>query len=112
MREGLPDAAIREVREETGLEVNPFPYKVLCVEEFLSRKYRQIKIWLLCSLVGGTLTKTLEAKQEGIIEIGWYSQSEVASEVLYPSILMTTDWQEFMDKNWQTKYLELHEANF
>ena len=110
--EGLPKAAIREVREETGLEVNPFPCRVLFVEEFLSCKYRHIKIWLLCSLARGKLIKTPEAKKEGIIDVGWYSKAELVSEVVYPSLLITTDWQEFLDKSWESRYLELHEANF
>jgi ADP-ribose pyrophosphatase YjhB (NUDIX family) len=112
MMEGLPKAAIREAREETGLEVNPYPHRVLFVEELLSRKHRHIKIWLLCSLVGGNLTKTPEAKKEGIIEVGWYSKGELANEVVYPSPLKTTDWQAFLKKNWKTRYMELRKANF
>lgn len=112
MREGLPKAAIREVREETGLEVNPYPCRVLFVEELLSRKHRHIKIWLLCSLVRGELTRTKEAKKEGIIEVRWYSKGELASEVVYPSLLRTTDWQAFLDKTWESRYLELRKANF
>jgi 8-oxo-dGTP diphosphatase len=112
MSESIPKAAIREVREETRLEVNPYPCTVLLVEEFLSRKYRHIKIWLLCSLVGGMLTKTQEAKKESIIEVGWYSKDELANEVVYPFLLKTTDWRAFLDKTWESRYSELHKANF
>ena len=112
MRESLPEAAIREVREETGLEVNPYPCRVLFVEELLSRKHRHIKVWLLCSLAGGELARTQEAKKEGIIEVRWYSKGELAGEVVYPSPLRTTDWQEFLDKTWESRYLELREASF
>jgi 8-oxo-dGTP diphosphatase len=110
--ESLPKAAIREVREETGLEVNPYPCKVLLVEEFISRKHRHIKIWLLCSLVRGKLLKTQEAKKEGIIEVGWYSKDKLKGEVVYPSLLRNTDWQNFLDNEWESKYGELHKANF
>jgi len=112
MRESLPEAAIREVREETGLEVNPYPCRILFVEELLSQKYRHIKIWLLCSLVGGELALTQEAKKEGIIEVGWYNKGELASEVVYPSLLKTTDWQAFLDNTWESRYLELKEVDF
>jgi 8-oxo-dGTP diphosphatase len=112
MMEDLPEAAIREVSEETGLEVNPYPHRILFVEEFISRKHRHIKIWLLCRLVKGELTKTLEAGKEGIIGVGWYSRNELSNEVVYPTPLKTIDWQEYLDETWQTRYLELHKANF
>jgi len=52
--EGIHQAVVREVREETGLEVNP--QKVLFVEDLLSRRHRIVKIWFLCNLIGGQLT--------------------------------------------------------
>jgi ADP-ribose pyrophosphatase YjhB (NUDIX family) len=73
--EGLYQAVIREVREETGLEINP--YRVLFVEDLLSRRHRMVKIWLLCNLVGGELTKTQGALEEGIIEAGWYRKDQL-----------------------------------
>jgi 8-oxo-dGTP pyrophosphatase MutT (NUDIX family) len=54
--EGINQAVVREVREETGLEVNP--YKILFVEDLLSRRHRIVKIWLLCKLNDGQLTNT------------------------------------------------------
>jgi ADP-ribose pyrophosphatase YjhB (NUDIX family) len=111
----FPFAAIREVKEETGLEMNPYPCRALFVEEFLTRKRRHIKTWLLCSLVKGELKRTKGAKKEGIVEVGWYSKDELAGEVVYPLPLLTTDWQTFLDKTWDSKYLELcelHTTNF
>ena len=55
--EGIYQAVVREVREETGLEASP--QKVLFVEDLLSRRYRIAKIWLLCNLVGGQLALSL-----------------------------------------------------
>jgi 8-oxo-dGTP diphosphatase len=112
IEEGLPEAAIREVKEETGLEVNPFPYRVIFVEEFLSRNYRHIKIWLLCCLVRGELIETPEAKKEGILEVGWYNKADLADEVVYPEPLKTTDWQAFLNQTWDSQYLKIHETDF
>jgi 8-oxo-dGTP pyrophosphatase MutT (NUDIX family) len=112
MREDLPKAAIREVKEETGLDVNPYPCRVLFIEELLSYHYRYVRIWLLCGLVGGKLTRTQGAKKERIVEAGWYSQGELAHEVVYPPILSTTDWQAFLKVTWEPRYLGLRKAGF
>jgi 8-oxo-dGTP diphosphatase len=112
MNESLPDAAVREVREETGIIVNPNPCKILFVEEFLSDKYRHIKVWILGKLEGGTLSNTLEAKKESIIEAGWFSKSALANEVVYPSILNSIEWSEFEDKTWKTRYIGLGKSDF
>ena len=65
--ESLHQAVVREVREETGLEVSP--QKVLFVEDLLSQCYRIVKIWFLCNLIGGRLTNTQGALEEGITDV-------------------------------------------
>jgi 8-oxo-dGTP pyrophosphatase MutT (NUDIX family) len=108
--EGINQAAIREVREETGLQVRP--YRILFVEDLFSRRYRMVKIWLLCELIGGRLTNTQVAIDEGIIEVGWYRRDQLQNEVVYPSVLLTCDWDLFFKDNWEAKYLESRKANF
>ena len=107
--EGTYQAAIREVREETGLEVSP--QKVLFVEDMLSRRYRIVKIWFLCSLVGGQLAKTQGALEEGIIDVAWYHKDQLLNEVVYPPELLRYDWTAFVQNNWESKYLELREVD-
>ncbi|UCB42917.1 MAG: NUDIX domain-containing protein [Dehalococcoidales bacterium] len=67
--ESIIKALVREVKEETGLEVNHG--KVLFIEDLVSRRYRFVKIWFLCEPIGGQLLKTQGAIDEGIIEAGW-----------------------------------------
>jgi len=110
INEGLYQAVVREVREETGLEVSP--QKVLFVEDLLSRRYRMVKIWFLCNLVGGQLVKTQGALDEGITDVAWYRKDQLLSEVVYPPALSTYDWKAFPQDNWESKYLELREADF
>ncbi len=115
IEEDMPQALVREVMEETGLDVKPG--RMLFVEDLLSRKYRMIKIWFLCTVVGGRLSKTEEATVEGIVDVNWYSKDQLKNEVVYPPALMTpnlldSDWSLFSEKNWETKYLELKQANF
>ena len=110
IEEDMQQALVREVMEETGIEVKPG--RMLFVEDLLSRKYRMIKIWFLCSVVGGRLSKTQEASAEGIVDVNWYSKDQLKKEVVYPSIIMETDWNTFDEKCWETKYLALTQANF
>lgn len=108
--EGINQAVTREVREETGLEVSPF--RILFVEDLLSRRYRMVKIWLLCETVGGHLEKTQGAKEEGIIEVGWYQKGQLFKEVVYPPDLLTFNWSSFFKDTWESKYLKLRNADF
>ena len=38
--------------------------------------------------------------------------SELASEIVYPPILMSTDWQAFLSEHWESKYLKLRKTGF
>ena len=111
IEEPLPDAIVREVREETGFTVQPG--KILAVEDLLSTQQRMIKIWFLCTLVGGRLTaNTHEAQAEGISEVGWYSKEQLAHEVVYPSIVKDCDWEKFSKADWVVQYGGLVKADF
>jgi 8-oxo-dGTP diphosphatase len=108
--ESIYETAIREVREETGLAVKPT--KILFVEDLLSRQHRIIKIWLLCQLIGGHLKNTLEALEEGICEIGWYSRDQLQKESVYPSGLIDYQWEEFSQDKWEAKYLGISRTKY
>lgn len=108
--EGIHQAVVREVREETGLEVSP--QKVIFVEDLLSRRHRIVKIWFLCNLIGGHLTNTEGALEEGITDAAWYRRDELLNEVVYPPELLSYDWDAFPQHNWESKYLELRETDF
>ena len=102
--ESISQAAAREVKEETGLDVSPS--KILFVEDLISPRNRVVKIWFLCQPIGGDLIETQSAVDEGIVEARWYRKEELEDEVIYPSILINTDWRAFLQDNWEVKYLE------
>lgn len=108
--ETLIQALIREVIEETGLEVSP--HKLLFVEDLLPSRYRLIKIWFLCDVVGGKLERTPGAIEEGIMEAGWYTRNELNGETVFPPPVLEEDWESFFAESWKAKYLELREADF
>ena len=108
--EGIQQAVVREVWEETGLEVNL--QKVLFVEDLLSQRHRIVKIWFLCNLIGGRLADTEGALEEGIDDAAWYRKDELLDEVVYPPALLSYEWVNFARHDWESKYLELRETDF
>jgi 8-oxo-dGTP diphosphatase len=108
--EDLYSGLKREVLEETGLIVTPG--RMLLVEDLLTSKYRVIKIWFLCSIAGGEIIETEEARIEGIVDVNWYTRSQIENEIVYPEILKNVDWSELHGPNFETRYLPLKKANF
>jgi len=99
----------REVFEETGVQVSPG--KIILIEDLLASKYRVIKAWFLCAIVGGKLQQqTEEAQIEGITEVGWFSKAQLANETVYPEILKTVAWKDLL--NFEVQYLPLKKAHF
>ena len=99
----------REIFEETGLHV--IPGKIVLIEDLLANKYRVIKVWFLCTIVGGELQQqTEEAKIEGITEVGWFSKIQLAHETVYPEVLKTVAWKDLLDL--EVQYLPLKKAHF
>lgn len=98
----------REVFEETGLHVSPG--KIVLIEDLLANKYRVIKVWFLCTINGGELQKTEEAKIEGITEVGWFSKTHLKHETVYPEILKSMDWNDILEL--ETQYVPLKRAQF
>jgi 8-oxo-dGTP diphosphatase len=110
--EGLNQTVIREVREETGLEVTPHNNRILFVEDLISSRKRLTKVWFLCDVTGGRLSRTHEAEVEGISEARWYPRPQLDNTVVFPAPLLTYDWDAFSKDNWETLYLGLNNADF
>ena len=92
-REELAAAAIREVREETGLHVaiDSLAY----IEEFANPDTRHVKFWFTARLVGGSLSADApEAKAEHIVEAAWLSRSDLGARTVFPSVLSDRYWDD------------------
>jgi ADP-ribose pyrophosphatase YjhB (NUDIX family) len=101
--ENIIQAIIREVKEETGIAVEPV--KVLAIEDLLTGDYKMIKVWMLCDWLAGEILETEEAAKEGIIQAGWFSSEQLSGEVVYPPIITEHDWQLFRSDTWQVECL-------
>jgi ADP-ribose pyrophosphatase YjhB (NUDIX family) len=110
LNESIPHAITREVKEETGIQVQPC--KLLWIEDLLSKTHRMIKLWFLCKVIKGEIIKTKEAAKEGITNVAWYSKAQLKNKTVYPHLLVTKPWKNFSKKNWIAQYLPLKRAQF
>jgi 8-oxo-dGTP diphosphatase len=91
--ENIVQAIIRETKEETGITVKP--KRVVAIEDLMCSRFKMIKVWMVCELIGGEIRKTEQAEKENIIEADWFTREQLTSEVVFPPSLMQHDWEEF-----------------
>ena len=107
--EGLPQAAIREVKEEAGLDVRV--QKILFIEDLYGEHYRVTKVWFLCAVTGGILERTQGAIDEKIKDVKWYNRKELDDFTVYPPPIKETAWEEFVNSGWKVQYLDIRQAD-
>ena len=108
--ENVVQAIVRETLEETNVKVQP--RRVVIIEDLLCSRFKMSKVWMLCDAVGGTVRQTEGAAKEGIIEAGWFTKSQLAGEVVFPSPLIQHDWSQLRAENWQVECLPSRTAGF
>jgi 8-oxo-dGTP diphosphatase len=94
--ESLAQAAAREVKEESGLSVEPT--RPVYLEEFFDAHTRHIKTWIVCQLIDGSLsTAAHEATREHIVDARFFTESEIKDEPrdVFPEILRNAFWDDF-----------------
>jgi len=86
--ESLEEAVIREVKEETGLNVSV--YNLLYIEEMYNPEERSIKFWYQCSFIDGALDCTAEeAVSEHIVNVKFMDKSELEENQIFPTMLLS-----------------------
>ena len=111
--ETLEEAAVREVREETGLDVEAG--KKVYLEEFYESHTRYMKIWVLCTLKGGTLSiEHNPAAEEYIVEARFFSREDLQRESrdVYPRVLKDRFWTDLDNGFPEFVYIGMHEMKF
>jgi 8-oxo-dGTP diphosphatase len=111
--ESILECAAREVREETGLEVNPG--QLAYVEEFVERRghgaadFHFCKFFVLCEYVGGELS--LEGREtderDFLVEARFFAPDELSGLELFPAVLYREFWTDLADGFSKTHYLGL-----
>ena len=91
--EDLREAAVREVKEETGPHI--MAKKLVYVEEFHSPETRHCKFWFTASLLGGTLSSAApEAVAEHIIDASWHTEDDLKDLEVFPEALHARYWED------------------
>ncbi len=112
-KESILEGAVREVREETGLLVEPV--KPVYIEQFYQPDLQHIKTWVLCRYISGEIsTSAPEATREHIVEASFLGESEIKAikKPVFPVVLNDPFWQDLEEGFPQLKYLGNREMEF
>jgi 8-oxo-dGTP diphosphatase len=105
--EKLTDALVREVKEETGLDVEPL--KPRYVTEYIRDPYHAVEFYYSCRITGGGLKMgtdpELEADRQIIRNIQWTELSALSDTELHPSFLKRMKEEDIMDATGETRFI-------
>lgn len=85
--ESLVQTAEREIYEETGVRCQA--KQPVLLENLLEKDHQMVKLWYLCEYLDGAGEYTPGAAAEGITSVGWYSDADLANEIVFPEIIKT-----------------------
>ncbi|MCR4433284.1 MAG: NUDIX hydrolase [Caldiserica bacterium] len=108
--EGIFKCVEREVFEETNLIVKP--NKIAYLEELIDDDKYICKIWVICSIIGGTLGLcNLEAEESFLQDAKFFSFGELKNIKVYPDFIKTTLWEDYKEGFPQIKYVGFRKDN-
>jgi ADP-ribose pyrophosphatase YjhB (NUDIX family) len=94
--EGIFKCVEREVFEETNLKVKP--HKIAYIEELIDEDTYICKIWVVCSIIGGTIDlRNLNPNESFVQDAKFFSFEELQNIKLYPDFLKTYLWEDFKE---------------
>ncbi|MFU8859767.1 MAG: NUDIX domain-containing protein [Cyclonatronaceae bacterium] len=106
--ETLKDALIREIDEETGLQIEPV--KLRYVTEYIRHPYHAVEMYYSCRITGGQTVMgydpELEPDRQIIKNIRWADLTDLGDMHLYPEFLKTRSVEDISDVNGETLFIE------
>ena len=106
--ESLEEAVIREVKEESGLNVSV--KKLMYIEQMHFPKERSVKFWYHCELINGTLDCAAEeAVIEYIVDASFMDKQALESNEVYPPMLKEDFWEKVKEDSLRPEVIELRE---
>ena len=107
--ETLQAAAIREVAEETSLQVEIL--RLAYIEELVLSGTRQCKFWFLARRGGGAISvDRAAARAEHIVEVALLSRGELDARPVFPEVLRAGFWDDLRAGFAQPRYLGVSRA--
>lgn len=107
--EPLPQAAAREVLEETGLQVEIAT--LAYIDELIIGETRQCKFWYLAHASSAAITVESEAaKAEQIVEAAFLARRDFAGRTVFPPVLLDEFWTHLREGFAQPRYLGVRRA--
>ena len=85
---------------------------MVIIEDLNCVSFKMIKVWMICDVVGGEISRTEGAEKEGIIEAAWYTKTQLSGGVVYPPPLIQHDWEQMRSGNCQVECLPTRKTNF
>lgn len=109
--ESLEEATIREVKEETGLNVSVS--NLLYIEEMYNPEERSVKFWYHCEFVDGRLDCTAEeAVCEHIVNAKFMAKNELKENVIFPPMVIDALWEDIETEDRSPKFIQLRKMEF
>jgi 8-oxo-dGTP diphosphatase len=91
--ESLAEAARREAREETGIDVEPI--RLAYIEELTQPDVRHCKFWFEARAVGERqCVVPADASREHITEAAWLTRAQLRERQVFPPVLDQRFWSD------------------
>lgn len=89
--EELSDTAVRETFEETGIQADV--KSLAYIDELIDTHGRMVKFWFLARFSSGQIDISANpARDEKIVDAGWFSQSALPKGYVFPEPLRDRFW--------------------